>query len=313
MEFAAKYMFTETMDISPEIAQRMIDSNTENNRNLKKGWVDALSGVMKRGAFKLSPQGIAFDKNGKLIDGQHRLFAVIKSGCTVPMRVTFGCDCDAFGSLDTGIKRTVSDIAAINNDEPWIKNKSVIGAFDHIIYRRNSRLNYSLSREELYNIVLNNSNIARVFYGCVVSRKASYFTRPMFGALLEAMICTGNPEALFDFRAVYENMLIPEPDTYSVGVVISLRNRLVASRLKHTEITKDVLYGLTQNTFYKFLKPFSDSKLAKKTTEDRYCIDLSKLFNGEYDAKFRNVFVTNEGIVRGGAYAEQNNQGKHLR
>jgi len=49
---------------------------------------------MKAGRWKLTHVGIAFDINNVLQDGQHRLWAVVFSGRTVEMSVTFNTPAD---------------------------------------------------------------------------------------------------------------------------------------------------------------------------------------------------------------------------
>lgn len=63
----------------------------------------------------MTHQGIAFDKNGILRDGQHRLTAIVDEGRDAKMVVTFGIAPEAFSVMDTGSRRTASDVLEINN------------------------------------------------------------------------------------------------------------------------------------------------------------------------------------------------------
>jgi hypothetical protein len=60
---------------------------------------------MLAGEYLLTHQPIAFDALGRLIDGQHRLAAVVQSGVTVQMWVITGADPETFGVVDTGLAR----------------------------------------------------------------------------------------------------------------------------------------------------------------------------------------------------------------
>ena len=101
--------------ITPELACEYLEKNT-NNRTIRSGRINELSGAMLRGEWMLTHQGIAFAKNGELIDGQHRLFAVVKSGVTVEMMVTRGCAPETFKALDLHSKRTASDIFHVTKE-----------------------------------------------------------------------------------------------------------------------------------------------------------------------------------------------------
>jgi hypothetical protein len=106
-------MRTEIKQVTPAIAEKWLLHNTE-NRRLRESSVKNLADAITRGEWKLTHQGIAFDKNGILQDGQHRLAAVIESGRTIPMMVTWDAPESNFDALDQGLKRGYSDIYGID-------------------------------------------------------------------------------------------------------------------------------------------------------------------------------------------------------
>lgn len=77
----------EVFDISPEMAQLWLDTRTK-NRRIRNGHVRELAAEMKAGRWDITHQGIAFDSNGFLVDGQHRLSAIVMAGVTVTMLVS---------------------------------------------------------------------------------------------------------------------------------------------------------------------------------------------------------------------------------
>ncbi|MFP8884155.1 MULTISPECIES: hypothetical protein [Streptomyces] len=105
-------MHMEVLDVSPQLATEWLTRNT-NNRPLSKSTVQQLAGRIQRGEWQLTHQGIAFDEDGTLIDGQHRLAAIVKAGITVPMTVARGVPRTAFTVMDTGRKRTGRDALAL--------------------------------------------------------------------------------------------------------------------------------------------------------------------------------------------------------
>ncbi|SDX36263.1 hypothetical protein SAMN05421504_1021159 [Amycolatopsis xylanica] len=94
--------------VTPEVAVEILKQN-EGNRKLDRATVEIYAGAMKRNEWRLSHQGIAIDQEGELLDGQHRLAAVVKSGKTVPMLVVRGVDRNSFSIVDTGKRRSASD------------------------------------------------------------------------------------------------------------------------------------------------------------------------------------------------------------
>jgi hypothetical protein len=78
--------------------------------------VDAYARDMLNGVWVPTHQGLAFNDRDELIDGQHRLQAIVKSGCTVRMMVTFGLasvidgkEMTTMDAVDRGRTRSVAD------------------------------------------------------------------------------------------------------------------------------------------------------------------------------------------------------------
>jgi hypothetical protein len=94
--------------IDPETAARWLTHNGA-NRNVRTRQVIKYANDMLAGRWKLTGAPIQFAGDGRLLDGQHRLHAVVRAGVTVPMFVVRGLPTDAQSYMDTGAKRTVSD------------------------------------------------------------------------------------------------------------------------------------------------------------------------------------------------------------
>lgn len=104
--------------ITPTIAEAYLAANYARNRNIKKGVVKSYASDMSSGRWMLTGQGIQFDTDGVLIDGQHRLNAVILSGASVPMMVLRGVPKESFDHVDVGISRSVQDVLQSRGQHP---------------------------------------------------------------------------------------------------------------------------------------------------------------------------------------------------
>lgn len=98
--------------ITPELAKKYLERNTL-NRPLRRHVVNFYADQIKRGQWRLNGQGISFAIGGALIDGQHRLNAVINANTPVYMLVTRNCDPDGLPTIDTGINRRISDVFSL--------------------------------------------------------------------------------------------------------------------------------------------------------------------------------------------------------
>jgi len=65
--------------ITPEVATSLLKNNA-GNRNLRSTVVEHYADQMKRGEWKPTHQAIAIGADENIIDGQHRLSAIVKSG-----------------------------------------------------------------------------------------------------------------------------------------------------------------------------------------------------------------------------------------
>lgn len=99
---------TRIIKIGPDEAKALIAANYK-NRRVRPNVVAKYAKSMKEGRWLQSHQGIAFSKSGRGIDLQHRLLAVIQSGCTVDMMVSEGLDDQVFEVIDKHASRSTSD------------------------------------------------------------------------------------------------------------------------------------------------------------------------------------------------------------
>ena len=101
-------MKIEIVEVTPELAKTWMEKNTH-NRVIRPGTVNMYARDMTAGNWKMTGETIKFNKAGDLIDGQHRLQAVIKADITIKLLVVDGLDQDVQEVMDTGIKRSTSD------------------------------------------------------------------------------------------------------------------------------------------------------------------------------------------------------------
>lgn len=101
--------------VSPEIALQYLSAN-RGNRAIRQRHVDFLSGMMQRGAWQTTHQGIAFDITGTLVDGQHRLHAIVKSGETCALLVVRGLSPNATEAMDRGKTRSIADLLRVGQE-----------------------------------------------------------------------------------------------------------------------------------------------------------------------------------------------------
>lgn len=100
----------DTIKFTPQLAKQWLDEKNIGNRDKRPSYIKQLAGVMKRGMFALTPEGLIVGKSGRLLNGQHRLCAIVESGQTIDLLVFFGVDDSVFEKIDQGTRRRMDDL-----------------------------------------------------------------------------------------------------------------------------------------------------------------------------------------------------------
>jgi len=108
-----KAPYNVTMEVTPEQAAKWLEENTK-NRPLCHAHVQRLAEDMRARRWQLTHQGIAFDSNGLLLDGQHRLWAIVEAGVPITFQVFFNEPPDSRLVIDAGKRRSNLDIIALS-------------------------------------------------------------------------------------------------------------------------------------------------------------------------------------------------------
>jgi len=106
-------MKTSVEKITPAIALELLRLNTA-NRGFSQATVNFYAKQMEHGEWKTTSQGIAISSDNMIIDGQHRLMAIVKTKLAQEMLVTRGLNYnEVFAVYDTGKNRTAGDVLSI--------------------------------------------------------------------------------------------------------------------------------------------------------------------------------------------------------
>lgn len=108
-----------TMTVTPAMAQDWITKNTAKNRRVLDNLVMKYAEDIRADRWQLNGSTIVMSTSGAIIDGQHRLLAIIEAGRAVVTMVASGVDDEAFETIDSGRPRTPSDILSIMGYEHY--------------------------------------------------------------------------------------------------------------------------------------------------------------------------------------------------
>jgi len=101
------------------MAAALLDRNV-NNRTISNRNYQVLIRAMQNGEWELNGEAIKIDREGFVLDGQHRLHAVVESGITIPTFLIEGLPPSTQETMDTGKARSLRDILQIRGERDSI-------------------------------------------------------------------------------------------------------------------------------------------------------------------------------------------------
>lgn len=116
--------------ITPKKAQEYLDKSG-GNRNISKAVVNSYATTMKQGKWLLNGESIVFDINDVLLNGHHRLHAVIQSDTPIQSFVTRGVEHEAYVTFDCGRHRTLGQLIGMQSVKHYNSTASAV----QVVYR----------------------------------------------------------------------------------------------------------------------------------------------------------------------------------
>lgn len=109
-------MFTKVQSIAPKQATEWLDTKNAHNRPISQSTVERYTQEIKAGRWVNNGQAIIFGKSGNLLNGQHRLKAIVAANRAIEAVVIYGIEDSTFDTIDDGNKRSLGDVLAIKDE-----------------------------------------------------------------------------------------------------------------------------------------------------------------------------------------------------
>ena len=261
--------------ITPEIARTYLTFNAPRNRKIKSSAVQMLKQDILDGKWRVTHQGIAFNKEGVLIDGQHRLFAIISAGKPVDMVVARGLDDATMDIIDGGVSRSLIDrlkVAGETDNCPALGNSNIQAVIKQIykmLFSSSSRDTAVSSAKsvEIYNRFQHVLDTIYRVCVCVQSKSSGSVKNRFMGCAVIAAMCNGVPEQTI--RAFVKCIISKDiDDALTLGC-----NYKAALKYDHDYITRvrtdgagansDPRYQMANRAIYCFAKNKVNTKSAE--------------------------------------------------
>ncbi len=243
-ESAQVYQNAFVMEVTPELAYQWLGRNYL-NRKLDHALIDRYYRQIIYGKWRFIHQGIAFDKNGILIDGQHRLAAICKAKRAVEMLVFTNQTFNNHEVIDGGKIRTNLDVIKLELQDSRITTKHLLTLRSMFAGQKCLRPNWS-SKE--LNDKYKKHSMAIDF--AIQEMEPAYSPRiddPTVRGVIARAFYTVNEPKLRKFCEYLSSSTPSQPQ-----MITELRERLV-SYTNRREETRREIYRQTQYTLFAFL------------------------------------------------------------
>lgn len=246
--------------ITPKQAEKYLQFNTS-NRPLRKSLVSMYAKDMIKGNWRTTHQGIAFNCDGTLLDGQHRLSAIIESGVAVQMLVTRGVQSDSQLVMDDHAKRSANDAVSLLRGEQ-ITAKVVAVIRGCIELSTGDRARARLSKTEL-NGVYDRFKDAVAFAMKVGEPQRGVSSAPVASAIALAWFYVKDLQRLSQFVEIVYGRELPEGEGDKAAT--TLRDWLLSSGCRYASQRTEA-FQKTQRAIVAFMKHQPIQKIYGTTT-----------------------------------------------
>ncbi|MBQ1734513.1 MAG: hypothetical protein II038_06495 [Lachnospiraceae bacterium] len=226
--FASKEAKCQIMDITPEIAKKMLEHNPR-NRRIKVEKLAEIKECMAAGRFAFTNASIGFDTDGNLIDGQHRLTAIAETGISMRMVVVFGANQSPY--LDRGARRTLADNLTISNGKNY--NANMIAAIN-LLWKLHTRQHHSLTDDKVgicYDLIredVESPDLVPIFKKG--SKVPSYGADYMAAMLVILVSKRFDREKILNMDSLYRDGYVLDGATPSDKLITEQRTEYIAHR-----------------------------------------------------------------------------------
>ena len=217
----------ETRFITPDDAQRILTEGSS-NRPLNEKQIARHAFDMVNGLWEQTGEPIKFDDQGRLIDGQHRLNAVVKSRITIEFVVISGLSTKAQDTMDSGRKRSLSDqlsMRGYKNTNQMAAAITLLMSWDHT--GKPSRVDFKSSNLQSLRWLENHSGIEASMAVSDLARRTVKYPGGLAAAVHYRMSTISPANADFFWKVLGDGKSVSGTTT-----IVTLRERMIKAAIK---------------------------------------------------------------------------------
>lgn len=239
-------MKSQIMEITPKIAAEMLQFNGI-NRPISPRIVQEYASYIQDGLWALNGESIKLADDSTLLDGQHRLNAVIASGKSITTYVQFGISKDVFSTIDQGKGRTLADLLYLQD----IKYRCAIAAVVSFIYQYDNDLlktvmrkgRSRISKKLLVEFYLEHKEEINFALNTIVEIHSDFKKLPASPALLAFCFYVFNRNKTHDAKTFFLKVILGE-NLKKSDIEYKLREKLLENKVSMLKRSSNALIEL---------------------------------------------------------------------
>ena len=266
-------MHIQKENVTPAIAKAWLEKNTS-NRPLMNGRVRQISAAITRGEWMLNGDTIRFSHDDVLLDGQHRLAAIVEADTAVETFVVRGLPTETFTTIDTGKARTASDIISLSGTKYATAVASISRAYLNWL-NTGSPLNPTPEKrptnQQLYDFVTNDDCVVDVAAFCYSLTTLRAMVPVTVSGFLYMAGMRRDKEKTIEFLTQLNNSTGPRHPSVDL-----LRDRLLLNKGSKKRMMQREVYAICIKALRFFIED-TDVKQLKIVTKGRKEKDLFRV------------------------------------
>lgn len=240
IEYGPAIVYVE--NFTPATAQDWLTKN-DGNRKVRERDVEKYARDMLAGRFYFTGDPVRRADDGKLLDGQHRLMAIVRAGVTLPLLVVDGLPDHSQLVMDSGRARTYADHLGIQGQE----NYSIVAATCRFLllwdHGQPVHETHTPTKAELDEFLSNNEGVRdAAAFAAHVARLAKVAASPIAAVYFTAAKRRSTEAVEFFSRLADGAGLFPGSPIYALRERL-IRSRANGERLLGSEIAALIIYA----------------------------------------------------------------------
>lgn len=253
------------MTITPTMATEWVTKNRNKNRKVSDGTVLKYAEDIRQRRWRINGETIVMGKTGNILDGQHRLLAIIEAKMPIEAFVVSGVDDETFETLDSGRQRTPADVLGILG-YPNVTELAALGRLDVIEQRYGSisesgRLVYPSTQEIVAMVNLHEDAYQEAINGTKALRRL-FGQGSIFAFYWMRLGAINDSDRDFFFARLHDGLGLLEGDP-----IYSLRQAFLNAKTRNRQMSRQWLGGMMIKAWNKYRNHEKIKLLAFNATE----------------------------------------------